>query len=66
MKIFKQLFCDHNYELINQFVQPSEFDIVVQNKKIPNTHCSLKRLTVTDYKCAKCNKLQRRIVETPS
>lgn len=65
MKIFKQLFCNHNYELVNQFQEPSEFDIVVQNGKIPNTHCSLKRLTVTDYKCTKCDKLKRFVVKTP-
>jgi len=43
----------------------SEFDIIVENGKIPNTHSSQTRLIITDYKCSKCNKLKRLTAKTP-
>ncbi len=52
-KIKALLFCQHNYELVNQFEMLSEFDILVANSKIPNTWNSQKRRVVTDYKCNK-------------
>ena len=63
-KILKRLFCSHNYQLINQFEMKSEFDIVVENGKVPNTWNSRTRKTVTDYKCSECNKLKRLTVNT--
>lgn len=57
--------CKHDYNLINQFEMSSDFDIIVQNGKIPNTHNSRKRKTVTDYKCTKCNKIKRLETVTP-
>jgi hypothetical protein len=42
----------------------SEFDIVVENGKVPNTWNSRTRKTVTDYKCSECNKLKRLTVNT--
>jgi len=59
------LFCQHNYELVNQFEMMSEFDIVVANGKVPNTWNSQKRRIVTDYKCKKCNKIKRIQAVTP-
>lgn len=60
------LFCQHNYELVNQFEMLSEFDIVCANGKIPNTWNSQKRRIVTDYKCKKCNKIRRLQAVTPN
>lgn len=66
MKNFiKNLFCRHNYKLVNQFEMMSEFDIVVSNGKIPNTGLCLSRRIVTDYKCKKCNKIKRLQAVTP-
>ena len=64
MKFFKKLFCDHDYELINQFEMKSEFDIVKEHGYRPNTWNSLKRRIVTDYKCTECNKIKRLTAET--
>ncbi len=60
------LSCKHKYELINQFEMPSEFDIIIQNGKIPNTHNSQKRRVVTDYKCKECGKIKRLQAVTPN
>ena len=57
--ILKRLFCSHDYHLINQFEIKSEFDIVNDSGRTPNTHCSLIRKYIWDYKCSKCNKLKR-------
>lgn len=62
--INSSLFCQHDYELINQFEMMSEFDIVVTNGKVPNTWNSQKRKMVTDYKCDKCNNIKRLKVVT--
>ena len=64
MKLINRIFCLHNYDLINQFTIPSEFDIIVENHKIPNTHNSLLRKVISDYKCNKCNKLKRLTAKT--
>jgi hypothetical protein len=66
MMSLKQLFCSHDYHLINQTEVPSEFDVVAKSGYIPNSHCSLKRLIVTDYKCSKCNHLKRLTAKTPN
>lgn len=55
----KSLFCSHDYHLMNQFELKSEFDIVVESGKIPNTWNSQRRVTITDYKCNKCKKIKR-------
>lgn len=55
-----ELFCKHNYELVNQFVIPSEFDIIKENGYVPTSWDSITRTHVTDYKCSKCNKLIRK------
>ena len=61
----KALFCQHNYEFVNQFEMMSEFDIVVANGKVPNTCNSQKRRIVTDYKCKKCHNIKRLQAITP-
>lgn len=58
--------CKHDYRLIHHFTLESEYDIVVGSGKVPNTHLSMKRIVVTDYKCNKCNKLKRLKVKTNS
>jgi len=55
----KQFFCAHDFELINQFTMKSEYDIIVDSGKTPNTWNSLTRVIISDYKCSKCNKLKR-------
>lgn len=63
--MIKKLFCDHDFNLTHQFEIPSEFDIIIRAGKIPNTHHSIKRKYITDYKCIKCNKIKRLIAITP-
>lgn len=65
MKIFNQLFCQHDYHLINQQVMQSQFDIVVAAGKIPNTFNSQTRRLITDYKCIKCDSIKRLTAKTP-
>jgi len=43
----------------------SEFDIVVEAGKVPNTWNSQKRRIVTDYKCSRCNNIKRLTATTP-
>lgn len=62
----KKLFCNHNFEMVHHFEIPSEYDIVVSSGKIANTHCSLTRKYITDYKCIKCGKIKRLIHRTSS
>jgi len=38
--------------------------MVVNSFKIPNTHLSLTRKLITDYKCNKCGKIKRFIEKT--
>lgn len=59
------IFCKHNYELVNQFEMKSEFEIVIEFRGTPNTHCSLTRKNVSDYKCTKCGKIKRLTATTP-
>ncbi len=61
-KMFKS--CKHDYHLVNQFELKSEFDIVIESGKVPNTHLCMQRTIVTDYKCSKCKKLKRLKVKT--
>ena len=57
--IIERIFCTHDYHIVNQIEIKSDFDIVSDSGKTPNTHCSRKRKYITDYKCSKCNKLKR-------
>jgi len=54
-----RIFCTHSYKLIQNFTVPSEFDVIVESGKIPNTHNSQQRKIVSDYKCENCGKLKR-------
>ena len=57
--ISRFFFCSHDYHLINQFEIKSEYDIVQDSGRIPNSLLSLKRKYIWDYKCSKCQKLKR-------
>jgi hypothetical protein len=63
-RLIGHLICKHNYELLNQFEMKSEFDIVQEHGKVPNTHNSQTRKVVTDYKCTKCQKIKRFVEKT--
>jgi len=63
--VVARLFCQHNYHLVNQYEMKSEFDIVVEAAKTPNTHNSQTRRLITDYKCSKCNNIKRLDAKTP-
>ena len=63
--VISRLFCLHDYYLVNQFEMKSEFDIVVENGKVPNTWDTQIRRIVTDYKCGKCNNIKRLTAKTP-
>jgi|TARA_R110002073_G_scaffold23645_7_gene80517 hypothetical protein len=63
--VVARLFCQHDYHLINQYEMKSEFDIVVESGKTPNTHNSQTRVLITDYKCSKCNNIKRLTAKTP-
>lgn len=65
-KIKAFICCKHDYELVNQFVIKSEFEIIVENGKVPKGWNSAKRRVVTDYKCKKCGKIKRLQAVTPS
>lgn len=64
--LVSRVFCKHDYHLTNQFEMKSEFDIVVEAGKTPNTHNSQTRRIVTDYKCIKCNNIKRLKTKTPN
>lgn len=64
--MFKQLFCNHDYHLINQFTVKSEFDIAKTNGYIPISFNSLTRIYITDYKCIWCGKIKRLKIKTPN
>lgn len=66
LNFIKNLFCNHDFEMVHHFEIPSEFDIVLANGKVANTHCSLTRKYVTDYKCTKCGKIKRLTHRTSS
>lgn len=61
---FIQIFCAHNYEKFNEFVIPSEYDMVLQSGKTPNSFNSLTRKYVTDFKCVICGKIKRKVEKT--
>ena len=63
--VVARLFCQHDYHLVNQYEMKSEFDIVVEAGKTPNTHNSQTRILITDYKCSKCNNIKRLTAKTP-
>lgn len=57
--ILKNLFCNHNFHLVNQHQTESEFEMVKRLGYVPTTWSSKKRLLITDYKCSNCGKLKR-------
>jgi hypothetical protein len=57
--LLSRLFCSHDYHLVNQFEIKSEYDIVEDSGRTPNSYCSLKRKYIWDYKCSKCQKMKR-------
>ena len=63
--VVARLFCQHDYHLVNQYEMKSEFDIVVEAGKTPNTHNIQTRRLITDYKCSKCNNIKRLTAKTP-
>lgn len=60
-----KLFCKHKYELLNSYKMKSEFDIVNDSKRTPNSLLSLTRLYITEYACSKCGKIKRFTYKTP-
>ncbi len=64
MANFKQLFCGHDYKLINHFTIPSEVDNIREKGLIPTTYNNNKRKIVSDFKCEVCKKNKRLIVTT--
>jgi len=68
--MFKQLFCNHNYQVVEQEVFPSQFEhsLAVAKKhvegevKLPHKMCSVDRKHVTLLKCSKCNKVKQLVV----
>ena len=58
MSLFS-IFCNHDYTLLNQIEIKSEFDIVGESGRTPNSHTSITRTYITDYKCNKCGKIKR-------
>jgi hypothetical protein len=53
-----RFFCSHDYFLVDEFEIKSEFDIVNDSGRTPNTLCSLKRKYIYTYKCDKCKKIK--------
>lgn len=62
--MFKQFFCNHDYEKINEFVTKSEFEQIKDRGLIPTTHSSNSKKYITDFKCKKCLKLKRLVVKS--
>jgi hypothetical protein len=58
-KFLSRLFCDHDYNLVNQMKIKSEFERIRNAGYTPKTYHSLEEKVITDYKCSKCNKLKR-------
>lgn len=59
MNKIKQLFCGHDYKLINQFTLPSEFDMIREHGYKPSTWDKTTRKVISDFKCSICNKNKR-------
>ena len=59
-----QLFCEHDYTLIDKLDIKSEYDIVVDSGRTPNSHISITRKYVSTFKCNKCKKIKRLIEKT--
>ena len=53
------IFCKHQWEKVNEIKFKSEFEIISEQGRTPNTHSSLIRKVVTDYICTECGKLKR-------
>ncbi len=64
--MLKKLFCNHDYNMVNQFDVKSEFQIITESGFTPKTWNSLRMKIVTDFKCSKCNRIKRRTVTTLS
>lgn len=65
LQFINNLFCQHDYNLINQYELESEFDIVTKAGKVATLWNSQKRRLITDYKCSKCGKIKRLTATTP-
>jgi hypothetical protein len=63
--VIARLFCSHDYHLVDKFEIKSEFDIVHDSGRTPNSLCSLTRKYIWDYKCSKCNNIKRFTNSTP-
>lgn len=61
--MLKKLFCNHDYNMVNQFDVKSEFQIIREAGFTPNTWNSIRMKIVTDFKC---NRIKRRTVTTLS
>ena len=59
MNKIKQLFCGHDYKLINQFTIPSQIDIIRENGYRPTTWDNSRRKVISDFKCNICHKNKR-------
>jgi ribosomal protein L44E len=49
----------HEWKLVNQFETKSEFEIVSESRRTPNSHNSMIKKYITDYTCTNCGKLKR-------
>ena len=61
--MFKQLFCNHDYEKIDQQTIKSEFELVKEMGFRPTTWHSMKRKYIHFYNCKKCNKLKKIVLK---
>lgn len=59
MNKIKQLFCGHDYQLINQFTIPSQIDVVREKGYRPTTWDNSRRKVISDFKCIICRKNKR-------
>lgn len=60
----KEIFCEHDYVIVNETILKSEIELLKDIGLVPKTHCSAKRKLITDFKCTKCNKIHRKIVKS--
>jgi hypothetical protein len=62
---FKQMFCGHDYEIINEVVTKSAFDKLSEacTGRAPITYLMFRRKHITDFKCKKCNHHKRDVIE---
>jgi len=61
------IFCKHDYEMIQEVVTKSAFEVAIDYFKgtgvmelnLPKGMCNTERKHITTFKCAKCGKLKR-------